>query len=280
MKKPSSITIKASTRSASVMKSIIIKNFKKQTLGLIYYFSGLFFFAWMIIAFFPSVKSVKGAYLESMPEQFLKFFGGEMSSMTTLEGFLSIEFLSLFFVLIIAFYVGSTAGSTMAGAIEKRTIDFQLSQPITRSRFVLGETIVGLIGTAILVAATVISIFVLSRAYDEPLNSKGLATFTLVATIFLWAFYGLALFFSSVMKNKISVAALTVSTLMALYVFDAMTRIVDKLSAYDKFSLFRIYNPENILKNGEINWTHLAILLSVLIVGTFSSLAIFNRKDL
>lgn len=263
------------------MIHIISRKFKDQMMGLIYYFIGLFLYAWMIIALFPMVKTIKGAYVESMPEQFLKFFGGSgPASMGTIEGFLSLEFLSLFFVLIIAFYIGSAAGSTMAGAIEKRTIDFQLSQPISRSRFVLAETIVGLLGTAALVILTGLSIYVLTKAYHTDISSKGLASFILVAIIFLWTFYGVGSFLSSIMKNKITVAAATVSIVMALYVFNAMTRIVDKLAGYEKYTLFNMYNPEAILKNGEINGYHLTVLLAILVLGVGLSLLIFNKKDL
>jgi len=250
-------------------------------MGLFYYFIGLFLYAWMIMAVFPSVKSIKGAYIEQMPEQFLKFFGGDSAlTLSTIEGFLSIEFLSLFFVLIIAFYIGSVSGATMAGAIEKRTIDFQLSQPISRTKFVLAETIVGLLGTMILVISTTLSMYLLSKTYKTPMNTSGLVVFSVVATVFLWAFYGVGLVFSALLKNKITVAALTVSILMAFYVFNAMTRIVDKLAKYDKFTLFNMYNPQELLKNGNVNFTHLAILIIILVIGICVSLVVFNKKDL
>lgn len=263
------------------MKNIISRKFKDQLMGLFYYFIGLLLYAWMIMALFPSIKTVKSGYIESMPEQLLKFFGSSGAlSMTKIEGFISMEFLSLFFVLIIAFYIGSIAGSTMAGAIEKKTIDFQLSQPISRTKFVLAETVVGLIGTVILVVLTSFSIFLFSKAYHTAISARGLFAFTFTAIVFLWSFYGVGLLLSSIMKNKITVAAMTVTILMALYVFNAMTRIVEKLADYEKFTLFNMYNPEQLLEKGEINWPHLAILLVIFIIGAGSSVLIFNKKDL
>lgn len=263
------------------MRNIFIRKFKDQIIGLVYYFIGLLLYAWMIMALFPSIKTVKSAYIESMPEQLLKFFGSSgVLSMTKIEGFLSMEFLSLFFVLIIAFYIGSIAGSTMAGAIEKRTIDFQLSQPISRTSFVISETLVGLLGTVILVLLTTISIYLFSLAYNTPLNGNGLIAFAVTATVFLWAFYGVGLLLSSLLKNKITVAAMTVTILMALYVFNAMTRIVEKLGSYEKFTLFNMYNPESLLEKGEVNFSHLTVLIVIFLIGTISSVIIFNRKDL
>lgn len=264
------------------MCNIIIRKFKDQLLSLLYYFGGLFAYAWMIMAIFPTMKTADLASVyDQFPEEFLKFFGANgIENMGTIEGFISLEFLSLFFILIIAFYIGSSAGSTIAGSIEKRTMDFQLSQPISRTKIAVAETLVGLFNTFLLVALTVFSIYMLGKAYHVSLNNHGLITFGFVATIFLWAFYGLAIFLSSLLKNKLTVAALTVGIIMGLYVFNAMTKIVDKLAKYDKFTLFNMYDPQKLLSNEAVNWNQILILATILIVGAISSLIVFNKKDI
>jgi ABC-2 type transport system permease protein len=264
------------------MLNIIVRKFKDQLLSLLYYFGGLLAYSWMMIALFPSMKTADLANVyQQFPKEFLKFFGANgIETMGTIEGFLSLEFLSLFFILIIAFYIGSSAGSTIAGSTEKRTMDFQLSQPISRTKLVVAETLVGLFNTFLLVALTVLSMYLLGKGYHVSLNNHGLITFGLVATIFLWSFYGVAMLLSSILKSKISVAAITVGILMGLYVFNAMTKIVDKLSKYDKFTLFNMYDPQKLLTNEAINWDHILVLLIILIVGAVSSLLIFNKKDI
>lgn len=264
------------------MIAIIKRKFKDQALSLIYYFAGLFAYSWMMIALFPTMKTADlSAVYQQFPKEFLKFFGANgIESMGTIEGFLSLEFLSLFFILIIAFYVGSSAGSTIAGSIEKHTMDFQLSQPISRTKLIIAETLVGLFNTFLLVASTVLSIFLLAKGYHVSMNNHGLLTFLFVATIFLWSFYGVAMFISSLLRSKITVAALTVSILMGLYVFNALTKIVDKLSKYDKFTLFNMYDPQKLLTSTEINWNNILVLGIILFVGVFSSIIIFNKKDI
>lgn len=264
-----------------IMLNIITRKFKDQLLSLLYYFGGLLAYSWMMIALFPSMKTADLANVyQQFPKELLKFFGANgIETMGTIEGFLSLEFLSLFFILIIAFYIGSSAGSTIAGAIEKRTMDFQLSQPISRTKLVFAETLVGLFNTFLLVALTVLSIFLLGKGYDVSLKNQGLITFGFVATIFLWSFYGVAMLLSSILKSKIAVAGLTVSIIMGLYVFNAMTKIVDKLAKYDKFTLFNMYDPQKLLTAEAINWNQILILATILIVGVIGSLIIFNKKD-
>lgn len=264
------------------MFTIIKRKFMDQLLSLTYYFGGLLAYSWMMIALFPTMKSADLTNIYAQfPKEFLKFFGSNgIESMGTIEGFLSLEFLSLFFILIIAFYVGSSAGSTIAGSIEKKTMDFQLSQPISRTKLIIAETLVGLFNTFLLVAATTLSIFLLAKSYHVSMNNHGLLTFLFVATVLLWSFYGIAMLLSSLLKNKITVASLTVSILMGFYIFNAMTKIVEKLAKYEKYSLFNMYDPQKLLINTPINWNHVAILATILIVGAISSIIIFNRRDI
>lgn len=264
------------------MIAIIKRKFQDQAFSLIYYFGGLFAYSWMMIALFPTMKSADlAAVYQQFPKEFLKFFGANgIESMGTIEGFLSLEFLSLFFILIIAFYVGSSAGSTIAGSIEKHTMDFQLSEPISRTKLIISEAVVGLFNTFLLVVATAFSIFLLAKGYDVSISTKGLIIFGVVATIFLWSFYGIAMFISSLLKSKITVAALTVSILMGLYVFNALTKIVDKLAKYDKYTLLNMYDPQKLLTNAEINWNHILVLAIILFVGVVGSILVFNKRDI
>lgn len=262
------------------MLTIIIQKFKEQYKGILYYFLGLFLYTWMIVGLYPSISRVKADYLQQMPTNLLKFFGGDVASIMTATGFLSLEFLSLFFILIIAFYIGSAAGSTIAGQIEKKTMDFQLSQPVSRTKLVLSETILGLCNTFILTALTTIAIYLFAKLYNVPISNSGLIAFAVTAIAFLWSIYGIGLFFSSILRTKITVASATVSLTMAFYIFSSMTRMVDKLSKLDKCSLFYLYDPQKLLDTGKINLDHILILAAIFIVGLISSLIIFNKKDI
>lgn len=264
------------------MLSIIKQKFKEQRMGLFYYFLGLLAYSWMIMGLFPTMKKMDlQALYGSYPKEILKFFGESgIDSMSKIEGFLSLEFLSLFFILIVAFYVAATAGATIAGSIEKKTIDFQLSQPVSRTKLLLSETIMGLFGTFLLVFLTSFSIWVLGKAYHVEIGEKGLLAFTVIASLFLWAIYGIALIFSSFLKSKIMVASTTLTLMMAFYIFSSMTRMVEKLANYDKYSLFYLYDPQKNLESGTFNANHALILLVIFVVGLLVSLLIFNKRDI
>jgi ABC-2 type transport system permease protein len=251
-------------------------------LPVFYYIIGLILYAWVIIAFYPSIqKNINlDEYLKQMPEQFIKFFsGGQTISYSTIEGFLSMEFLSLFFILVIIMFIGAYAGSTIAGSIEKKTLDFQLSQPISRTKLVLADTVVGLAGVFLIVVFTTLAIDLICHGYNISINSRGLLAFAVIAAVFLWAFYGIALLLSSFLKSKMAVTMATLLIVLAFYIFTSLTNIVDRLKDFEKFSLFYIYKTQEILSKGEIHWSHVGILFLIFGLGLVGSLVIFNRRD-
>lgn len=263
------------------MINIIITKLKDQYKTVLYYAVGLIGYAWMLIGLFPTIKNAGFEELmNKYPKDLLKFFGtSDPLAMTKIEGFLSLEFLYLFFILIISFFIGSSAGATITGSIEKKTMDFQLSQPISRTKLLISETIASLINTFLLVVATSLSILLLTKIYNVSISLSGLIAFSVVATAFLWAIYGIAIICSSMLKSKITAAGTTVSIVMAFYIFTSMTSIIEKIAEYDKYSLFYLYEPQKLLQTGTINWGHLAILLSISIIGILSATVIFNKKD-
>lgn len=264
------------------MLNNIIQKFKEQRNSIIYYALGLLAYTWLLLGMFPSMQKTNLEELtKNMPEDMMKFFGGDnFMSYSKIEGFLSLEYLSFFFILIICFYLGSSAGSAIAGAIEKRIIDFDLSQPISRIKYALSSFIVGLLNGAFLVIFNTFIIWFLCKLYDISINNKGLLAFMVTAICFVWAIYGIAAFLTSVFRSKLSVVLTTVVITLGSYVLFSLSNIVDKMKDLDKFSIFYLYNPEKLLENGNMNLNHLSVLLSIAILGVLSSLLIFNRKDI
>lgn len=263
------------------MWNIIKQQFKEQRNSVLIYIASLLGYTLLMISMFPQMKKMDmEALIASYPEEIAKFFGESgMASYSTIEGFLSMEFLSFFFIFILLFYIGSTAGSAIAGQIEKKTIDFNLSQPISRTKILLSNTAITLFLSFLIVSIVSLSIGVLCNLYDITISSQGLIAFSVLATSLIFAFYGISILLSSLFRSKISVMLLTVGFSLASYVFLSMTRLVDKLKDFDKFSIFYLYNPEEVLKSGEINLTHIGILAGIFFVGLMGSLVIFNRKD-
>lgn len=263
------------------MWNITNYNLKKQSRGIGLYLASLVGFTWMYIALFPSMQKIDiEAMMSQMPKEFTAFLGeGGAAAYSKIEGFLSGEFLSFFFVLLIGFYVSAAAGSAIAGAIEKRTMDFELSQPTSRSTKILAETVVALLYSAILVVATNASIKILCELYDISISGMGLFYFSIVATLFAWALFGIAILISSIVRSKMVVVGITMFLTLGSYIFYSLSLAVEKIRDFGHYTLYNFYDPQKILTKAEISFEQCLVFAAIFIIGTSAALLIFNKKD-
>jgi len=264
------------------MWNIIKQKIKEQRNSVLIYIGSLIGYALLMIGMFPEMKKMDlEALMESYPPEIAKFFGESgMASYSTIEGFLSMEYLSFFFILILTFYIGSAAGSAIAGQIEKRTADFNLSQPITRTKILLSEATVALAYIALTTIATSVSIIVLCQLFNIEISVKGVSSFAILATLFGWAHYGIAIFLSSVLRSKIGVMLLTVGFSLGSYVLLSLTRLVEKIKDFDSISIYKLYNPELAIRDANLNENHALILGSIALAGIILAIFSFNKKDI
>lgn len=264
------------------MWNIIKQKIKEQFMGVVYYALGLLAYTWLMIGMFPSMQSFNiDELMKQMPDEMLKFFGGaEGMQYSKIEGFLSIEYLSIFFVLIITFYLAATVGGAIAGNIEKKLIDFDLSQPISRTIYALSQFLVAMFYTMMLVLFNMIAIFILCKAYNIPINNEGLLALFTQATLLFWALIGISAFLSSILKTKISVVLITVAYALGSYVFFSLTNIFDKLKDFKFISIYNFYDPKKILESGDLKLEQLIYLFLIFAIGTILSITIFNKKDI
>lgn len=264
------------------MINIIWRKIKDQYKGVAYYALGLLAYTWLMIGMFPSMQNFDiEKMMQQLPPEMSQFFGGEAGMQyNKIEGFLSIEYLSIFFVIIIGFFLASSVGSAIAGNIETKIAPFDLSQPISRTKYVLSQISVSAFFTLVLVWLNTLIIKILCLAYKVNISNSGLIKFAIVASFFMLAFIGIASFLSSVSKTKLSVTLITVAFALGSYVFLSLSNIVDKLKDFEKLSIYFLYQPQKLLENGNININHILILAGIFIIGLISSLIIFNKKDL
>ncbi len=264
------------------MLNVIRRKLKEQSRTAMFYAIGLFAYAWMIIAIFPMMEEFDfEMYIESFPEEMMTLLGaGDIEAMNTIEGFLAIEYLAIFFILILTFFVASSAGTTIAGAIEKKTIDFQLSQPISRIKMLLSEAIVTIIYTIGLVVFNSVVMILLGKLHNVDISLKGVLAFTILATGMMLSIYGISILLSSIMKSRAVVMTSTIFLILAMHIFQSLTMIVDKLQDFEQTTLFYMYKPEVVLSTGDIDHNHILVFFLVFTVGLLSSIIIFNKKEI
>jgi len=96
----------------------------------------------LTVALFPSIQETGAdldAYLESLPPGATRAFVGNVTTLTTIEGYLVSQLYQFGWVLLLAIYYAYAAASTVAGEVERGTVGLTLSLPVTRTRVVVGK---------------------------------------------------------------------------------------------------------------------------------------------
>ena len=264
------------------MINIIIRQLREQRNSIIYYIVGLGLYLWFVSAMFPTIKQINfEEILSQYPESMQGFLGDQAGSVfTTLEGFLSVEFISAIFLIAMAFYIGSSAGSIIAGRIEKKIMDFDLSQPLSRIKQVLSYSVVSFAYSALIVTVITILMFLFSIAYADRFNTINTLVFLYYTILFVFAFFGISIFFSSIFRSKLAVIGINLLIVFGSYIYTSLAGSVDKLKDYKFFSIFYLYDSQQLLLDGVVKWQYALVLLGIFLVGTISALLIFNKKDI
>jgi ABC-2 type transport system permease protein len=202
--------------------------------------------------------------------------GGDAS---TLVGFLHIELFSMILpALMVAFTAGMASGFT-AGEESRGTIDVLLSYPVSRRRVVLEKAAAAVIGAVVAAAAVLVFALAGAAASSSPLPPDRLAAALLMLVLLGLAFGSIALAISAGTGKRSAAIGVAIALMVAMYLVDALSAVVDGLNAIRPLSLFRYYMGDDPLRNG-VNLGDAAVLAAVAAFFLVAALVAFDRRDL
>lgn len=117
----------------------------------------MFLFTLYFVTIYPSVQESSAdmqSYIDNLPDSFKAMFGGDVVDLSTLEGFITMELLSMFYpIMILAFAVTYGAG-LLGGEEESGTLEILLATPTPRWRVLLSKFAALVTFTLIVLLAT------------------------------------------------------------------------------------------------------------------------------
>jgi ABC-2 type transport system permease protein len=208
-----------------------------------------------------------------------KLLGASMGDASTLIGFLHIELFSMILpAALVAFAAGTASGFT-AGEESRGTIDILLSYPVSRRRVVLEKWLAVVLASV--VAVVVLWVFAIGGAAisASPLPPDLLGAALVMLVLLGLAFGDIALAISAATGNRGAAIGLTVALMVAMYLVDALSSVVDGLGAIRPLSFFRYYMGDDPLRNG-LNMGDAAVLAAVAALFLALAVVAFERRDL
>jgi ABC-2 type transport system permease protein len=230
----------------------------------------------IVVSAYPSLGSQLDEMMANYPPEMLAFFG-EVSSLSTIEGFLALEVFNMMAPIAFAFYAIILGARTIAGAEERGTLDLLLGNPLPRWQLVANgfATIAGALLGAVTILGLCTWIPARLAGVDLPLASVIAGTMNLVP---LGLFFGgLALLTSAIVHRAALAIAIPGAVMLAMYVVNSLANLMEAAEPLRPLSVFDYYG--SAIENG-IAWP--SFIVVTLLGSAFAALAAtaFARRDI
>lgn len=239
----------------------------------------LSFYLYVLVYMFPTISSVGDAfeeYTQALPDAIRASFGVE--SITTIEGFLSVEIYQFIWVLMMGLYFTYLGGALIAEEIESGRIDLLLATPISRKRFVVEKYLSLLV--PILAVNLVMPVVVLAgvTSVGETLSTMDLVALHALSIPYLLVTAAIGLALSVLFDRSDIPQRVGLGVLFGLFTLESVT--ID--SDYDwlgRVSPTHYFDPTEILVNGEYDVAGALVLIAAAAVLVILSTEWFRRRD-
>lgn len=237
----------------------------------------------------PVIQAVGGAeglsaIMERIPPALRAFARTrpEFMAMTSIAGYLSLGFTHPLYLVLATSAVIGFAARTLAGEMDRGTIQIALSRPVSRGALYLSR-VIGVLVISLLVAVAGPAGMIAGWAAVQPSGEIPLAHFVpLAANTFLlcWAAGGLALLGAALSAQAGRVLGWGLAIFIVMYFVDYFASIWRLVRPFQPLSLFSWFDPGTILIEGAWPWRDLAVLAAVGLAAAFAGLAVFRSRDL
>ncbi|WP_254765807.1 ABC transporter permease [Salinilacihabitans rarus] len=236
----------------------------------------------LTVALFPSISDAGvdlDAYLETLPEEARRAFVGNVTTITTIEGYLVSQLYQFAWVLLLAIYYAYAAASTIAGEVERGTADVMLSLPVSRTRFVVGKFLALVPSVLVVNAVTFLGVYVAVRLVDESIDAADLFAVHAHSVPYLLACAAVGLLASVVASSARRAQTVAIGAVFGMFLLDTLTFDTDYETLGD-LAFSRYFDPGAILVDGDLAWGDLAVLAVAAAVLVVVSAEYFERRDL
>ena len=266
------------------MISLIWTTIKERKWSVTVYSAMSVLFLLLYVALFPSLQAQTQALtevLKSMPEGLLKALGSSPSQLSnfTLEALLGSKQFSMVFQLFAAILAFGIAASDLSGEIENGTIEYLLSQPVSRLKLYLARFISGVVLLTIFVAASTLLVIPMAAIFHVQYIANIYYQLFFDGLLFSLALYSIAYFFSAIFSNRGKVVGISSGILITMYVAFIISALKENLDKAKYSSLFH-YFPGEILNGGGIDKFGVLIFVLIIIVFTTAGAIIFSKRDI
>lgn len=259
-----------------MFKNIFLKTLYEKRWMQLAWGIGLFMLVVLTVAFFPTFQETFGQSLKDVPEG-IKAFLGDAEAYQTIEGFIDLQVLSqMIFMTIIMGVILATG--LIAGEENDGTLQTLLSYPVSRRTVYLQKLLACLAIIGVICLAIMLGIVVGALTVGESMAIGSV----LLAIIMLWlvtlVFSLLGFSLGAITGRRGLSGAVAGALAFVMFMITSLAPSVPLLKTLNYLSPFYYHNNPSVLRVG-LDWSDLAVLVSVNVVLVIIGYTVFMRRD-
>lgn len=216
--------------------------------------------------------------MKVFPEDVLKSFNMDISSIDTVYGWLKSEGF-VFLLLIIGCYSGILGANILLKEESDKTIEYLGTLPVKRTNIVIKKSITGIIYiTAITVIVGIFNYIGLKVSGDFEEKQYILLSLTPLLSSYLVFF--ICLFLSTFTNKTKKMLGVSLGLVLISYVLNTLSTLSDKAEFLKYFSVFTLADIRNVITNIAIDYKMILISIIGSILFLLLTIYRYNKKEL
>ena len=216
--------------------------------------------------------------MKVFPEEVLKTFNMDMTSISTAYGWLKTEGF-MFVLLIIGIYSSFLGGNILLKEENDKTIEYLTTLPITRTKIVTNKIIIGI--SYILSMVIILGIFnYIALTISGEFDQKQYILLSITPLFIALPLYAINLFISTFQHKSKKVIGISLGIVFISYLLNILSELSKNVEFLKYISIYTLADTRNVISNIEINPIIVIISLSITILFIITSYIKYNRKEL
>ena len=240
----------------------------------------MFLVVFLVYPYIVTDETVKDMdeLMKVFPEDLLKAFNMDITSISTAYGWLKSEGL-MYLLLVIGFYSSILGGNILLKEENDKTIEYLGSLPIKRSTIITSKVLVSIVYIVLMVFLVGLFNYI-SLLLSGDFEQKQFILLSITPLIIGLPFFSLNLFISTFMHKTKKTIGISLGIVFISYFLNIISELSSKVEYLKYFSINTLGDVRNIIDDTSIN--PINILISLIITIIFISLTYirYNKKEL
>ena len=216
--------------------------------------------------------------MKVFPEELLKAFNMDMTSISTAYGWLKSEGL-MYLLLVIGFYSSILGGNILLKEENDKTIEYLGSLPIKRSSIITNKVFVSIV--YIILMVFLVGLFnYISLLLSGNFEQKQFILLSISPLIIGLPFFSINLFISTFMHKTKKTIGISLGIVFISYFLNIISELSSKVEYLKYFSIYTLGDVRNIIDDISINPINILISIGISIIFISLTYIRYNKKEL